>query len=413
MHNARIPTDCMSSLPGACETHRRHDSAPLYPRGATRTRGAPACPRTAPPDTLRTPRTRPEFPARRPIDVQHDPARSRRRPALAWPRLFLAALGVLVVVLGVRHARKVADDRSAFRRWQPQIQALDEGVGPRRRFNYPNPPDHGRPARAARLAAAGARRDDLVRPRRSSSRGCRCSGSSASSSRARRMPDLGVDARRAVQPQADRRRPGARQRQPVHPLPRRRRPDGPPAPAGTSAPGVRAGAGHRLQDDAAAVRPLLRLEALVAAARRRRRRAGAVHLPRRRARPPGWGSPRTSVNSSRGIDGMVRPYVLEGRVTSQPHQPVAARRRRPPAHAQPLVHRLGRSRPARLRYDNLLDLLAPGGQGRHDWACMLAFAALVVLDLPGSAGRSRRSSPSSCWACSCSASGRGSTTASS
>ena len=61
-------------------------------------------------------------------------------PWLHWPRLFLAAIGVLMVVLGVRHAHKVADDRSAFRRWQPQIQALDEGVDLSARFNYPNPP---------------------------------------------------------------------------------------------------------------------------------------------------------------------------------------------------------------------------------------------------------------------------------
>ncbi len=59
---------------------------------------------------------------------------------LPWPRLFLAAVGVLVVVLGVRHAHKVASDRSAFRRWQPQIQALDEGVDLSAKFNYPNPP---------------------------------------------------------------------------------------------------------------------------------------------------------------------------------------------------------------------------------------------------------------------------------
>ena len=59
---------------------------------------------------------------------------------LPWPRLFLAAVGVLVVVLGVRHALKVAGDRSAFRRWQPQIQALDDGVDLSAKFNYPNPP---------------------------------------------------------------------------------------------------------------------------------------------------------------------------------------------------------------------------------------------------------------------------------
>ena len=61
-------------------------------------------------------------------------------PSFPWPRLFLASLGVLVVVLGVRHVRKVADDRSAFRRWQPQIQALDEGADLSAKFNYPNPP---------------------------------------------------------------------------------------------------------------------------------------------------------------------------------------------------------------------------------------------------------------------------------
>ena len=61
-------------------------------------------------------------------------------PSFPWPRLFLASLGVLAVVLGVRHAYKVADERSAFRRWQPQIQALDEGADLSAKFNYPNPP---------------------------------------------------------------------------------------------------------------------------------------------------------------------------------------------------------------------------------------------------------------------------------
>ncbi len=54
--------------------------------------------------------------------------------------LFLAALVVLFVFLGARHAHKLANDRSAFLRWLPQIQLMREHVDISERYNYPNPP---------------------------------------------------------------------------------------------------------------------------------------------------------------------------------------------------------------------------------------------------------------------------------
>jgi alpha-1,2-mannosyltransferase len=54
--------------------------------------------------------------------------------------VFLGLLVVLFALLGLRYSIKVLQDRSAFRRWQPQIQQLSEGVDLSARFNYPNPP---------------------------------------------------------------------------------------------------------------------------------------------------------------------------------------------------------------------------------------------------------------------------------
>jgi hypothetical protein len=62
------------------------------------------------------------------------PAPSRRQAA------FLAVLVLLFVLLGARHATKVAHNRSAFVRWQPQIELVELGVDISARFNYPNPP---------------------------------------------------------------------------------------------------------------------------------------------------------------------------------------------------------------------------------------------------------------------------------
>jgi hypothetical protein len=54
--------------------------------------------------------------------------------------LFLAGLVLLFILLGARYAHKAASDRSAFSRWQPQIQDMDRGVNISERYNYPNPP---------------------------------------------------------------------------------------------------------------------------------------------------------------------------------------------------------------------------------------------------------------------------------
>jgi hypothetical protein len=60
--------------------------------------------------------------------------RSRRQAA------FLAALVVLFVLLGARHAVKVTHTRSAFLRWRPQLEQVEQGVDISAQFNYPNPP---------------------------------------------------------------------------------------------------------------------------------------------------------------------------------------------------------------------------------------------------------------------------------
>jgi alpha-1,2-mannosyltransferase len=64
----------------------------------------------------------------------------RSSPSTTPQRWFLTGLVLLFLALGVRYSFKVLDDRSAFRRWQPQLQQLGEGVDIARQFNYPNPP---------------------------------------------------------------------------------------------------------------------------------------------------------------------------------------------------------------------------------------------------------------------------------
>jgi hypothetical protein len=54
-------------------------------------------------------------------------------------RLFIAGLFVFLVVLGVRYGPKALDERSAFSRWRSQLQQLGK-VDISERFNYPNPP---------------------------------------------------------------------------------------------------------------------------------------------------------------------------------------------------------------------------------------------------------------------------------
>src|SRR5262245_39147871 len=61
-------------------------------------------------------------------------------PAQAGRRWFVAALLLLFAALSVRYSLKVLDNRSAFRRWQPQLLELQSGTDISQRFNYPNPP---------------------------------------------------------------------------------------------------------------------------------------------------------------------------------------------------------------------------------------------------------------------------------
>lgn len=58
----------------------------------------------------------------------------------ARQRIFIAGLLLLFAAVSVHYSVKVLHNRSAFRRWQPQLAALDEGVDISRQFNYPNPP---------------------------------------------------------------------------------------------------------------------------------------------------------------------------------------------------------------------------------------------------------------------------------
>jgi hypothetical protein len=54
-------------------------------------------------------------------------------------RCFVAGLVLLFVVLGIRYSVKALDERSAFARWRAQIEQLG-AVDISERFNYPNPP---------------------------------------------------------------------------------------------------------------------------------------------------------------------------------------------------------------------------------------------------------------------------------
>jgi hypothetical protein len=55
-------------------------------------------------------------------------------------RGFVIALLVFFAVLSVKYSLKVLDNRSAIRRWQPQVLELQHGVDLSQRYNYPNPP---------------------------------------------------------------------------------------------------------------------------------------------------------------------------------------------------------------------------------------------------------------------------------
>jgi hypothetical protein len=60
--------------------------------------------------------------------------------APAGRRWFAVALVVLFLGLGVKYTFKALANRSAFDRWRPQVQAMEQGVDISARFNYPNPP---------------------------------------------------------------------------------------------------------------------------------------------------------------------------------------------------------------------------------------------------------------------------------
>lgn len=54
--------------------------------------------------------------------------------------LILGAIALLILFLAVRTALRVADNRSAFRRWQPQLLQIQNGADLSAQFNYPYPP---------------------------------------------------------------------------------------------------------------------------------------------------------------------------------------------------------------------------------------------------------------------------------
>jgi alpha-1,2-mannosyltransferase len=54
--------------------------------------------------------------------------------------VFIAALLVLFVGVSVQYSIKAVQHRSAFVRWQSQVLAMDEGTDIAKEFNYPNPP---------------------------------------------------------------------------------------------------------------------------------------------------------------------------------------------------------------------------------------------------------------------------------
>jgi hypothetical protein len=58
-------------------------------------------------------------------------------PLLRW---FTLALVLLFVGLSVKHTFKAHAKRTAFSRWQPQVLELEQGVDIAARHNYPNPP---------------------------------------------------------------------------------------------------------------------------------------------------------------------------------------------------------------------------------------------------------------------------------
>lgn len=61
---------------------------------------------------------------------------SERRATLG----LFAGVALLLAAFAARYAHKAADDRGAFNRWRGQLLHLQDGVDLSARFNYPNPP---------------------------------------------------------------------------------------------------------------------------------------------------------------------------------------------------------------------------------------------------------------------------------
>ena len=119
----------------------------------------------------------------------------------------------------------------------------------------------------------------------------------------RRGPKAARSSLLALKPVA--RRPDARQRQPVHPVPRRRRAWTATAAAATCSPGCVLALAIACKVTPLLFVRLFRLEAVVAAARRVCRRARAVPLPRRRAGAAARVGARTSSSWSSWYELMV------------------------------------------------------------------------------------------------------------
>jgi hypothetical protein len=61
-------------------------------------------------------------------------------PRAPGPRWLFPALFLFLAALAIPYSRKALDNRSAFVRWQSQVAQIEDGVDIAARFNYPNPP---------------------------------------------------------------------------------------------------------------------------------------------------------------------------------------------------------------------------------------------------------------------------------
>ena len=67
----------------------------------------------------------------------------RSTSGLCRERLFLLGLLLLFGLLSLQYSLKALDHRSAILRWQEQLRAMDDGVDIATRYTYPNPPVMG------------------------------------------------------------------------------------------------------------------------------------------------------------------------------------------------------------------------------------------------------------------------------